>query len=286
MWDSLLGVLLSIKITDVLDMAIVAFLLYKLLEFIKDTRAQQLFRGILLIIGAFVASEVLSLELLNWLLTGLVTVGIIAVVILFQPEIRRALEQIGRRGSFMGQFRDLGKEELYATVHKIVDAVDDFSATRTGALIAIERETMLNDIIETGVIVDAEISVRLLGNLFYEGSPLHDGAVIIRGIRIHAASCVLPLTDRASIGKNLGTRHRAGVGLSEVCDAFVIIVSEETGAISVAQNGTLRRFLDLKTLEKMLLDIYIPAGDNKNLFSKIKNLKGGKKGDRAGQKDL
>ena len=135
---------------------------------------------------------------------------------------------------------------------------------------------MLNDIIETGVIVDAEISVRLLGNLFYEGSPLHDGAVIIRGVRIHAASCVLPLTNRASIGKNLGTRHRAGVGLSEVSDAFVIIVSEETGAISVARNGTLRRFLDLKTLEKMLLDIYLPSGDeNDSLFSRI--IKGGKK---------
>ena len=276
MLDNLVGVLFSIKITDVLDMAIVAFLLYKLLEFIKETRAQQLFRGILLIVGAFILSEVLDLALLNWLLTGLVTVGLIAVVILFQPEIRRALEQIGRRGVVMGTFRDLGKEELYATVHKIVDAVDDFSSTRTGALMVIERETMLNDIIETGVIVDAEISVRLLGNLFYEGSPLHDGAVIIRGIRIHAASCVLPLTDRASIGKNLGTRHRAGVGLSEVCDAFVIIVSEETGAISVAQNGTLRRFLDLKTLEKMLLDIYIPAGDERSLFGRIKNLKGGK----------
>ena len=279
MLDSLTGILMSIKVTDILDMAIVAFLLYKLLEFIKETRAQQLFRGILLIVFAFILSEVLNLSLLNWLLTGLVTVGLIAVVILFQPEIRRALEQLGRRGVLRGQFRDLGKEELYATVHKLVDAVDDFSSTRTGALIAIERETMLNDIIETGVIVDAEISVRLLGNLFYEGSPLHDGAVIIRGIRIHAASCVLPLTSRASIGKNLGTRHRAGVGLSEVCDAFVIIVSEETGAISVAQNGTLRRFLDLKTLEKMLLDIYITADDERSLFNKIRILKGAKKSD-------
>ena len=181
MLDNLMGIIMSIKATDVLDMAIVAFLLYKLLEFIKDTRALQLFRGILLIVGTFILSEILNLSLLNWLLTGLVTVGLIAVVILFQPEIRRALEQIGRRGVLRGQFRDLGKEELYATVHKLVDAVDDFSSTRTGALIAIERETMLNDIIETGVIVDAEISVRLLGNLFYEGSPLHDGAVIIRG---------------------------------------------------------------------------------------------------------
>ena len=276
MINDLTGLLLSIKITDVIDILIVAYILYRVLGMIKETRAQQLFRGILLIVGVFLASELFDLSLLNWLLTRLITVGLIGVMILFQPEIRRALEQIGRRGVLTSQFRDVGKEELYATVHKIVDAVDDFSATRTGALIAIERETMLNDIIETGVIVDAEISVRLLGNLFYEGSPLHDGAVIIRGVRIHAASCVLPLTNRTSIGKNLGTRHRAGVGLSEVSDAFVIIVSEETGAISVARNGTLRRFLDLKTLEKMLLDIYLPSGDaNETFISRL--LQGGKK---------
>ena len=276
MIENLTGLLLSIKITDVIDILIVAFLLYKLLGMIKETRAQQLFRGVLLIVAIFLASELFDLSLLNWLLTRLITVGLIGVIILFQPEIRRGLEQIGRRGVITSQFRDVGKEELYATVHKIVDAVDDFSATRTGALMAIERETMLNDIIETGVVVDAEISVRLLGNLFYEGSPLHDGAVIIRGVRIYAASCVLPLTNRTSIGKNLGTRHRAGVGLSEVSDAFIIIVSEETGAISVARNGTLRRFLDLKTLEKMLLDIYLPSGDDSDsIFSRI--LRGGKK---------
>ena len=276
MLNNLTGLLLSIKITDVIDILIVAYLLYRILGMIKETRAQQLFRGVLLIVAVFVASEVFDLSLLNWLLTRLITVGLIGVIILFQPEIRRALEQLGRRGVFTRQFRDIGKEEIYATVHKIVDAVDDFSSTRTGALMAIEGETMLTDIIETGVIVDAEISVRLLGNLFYEGSPLHDGAVIIRGIRIHAASCVLPLTNRSSIGKNLGTRHRAGVGLSEVSDAFVIIVSEETGAISVARNGTLRRFLDLKTLEKMLLDIYLPSGDdNQNFLMRI--LRGGDK---------
>lgn len=276
MIDNLTGLLLSIKITDIIDILIVAYILYRVLGMIKETRAQQLFRGVLLIVGVFLASELFDLSLLNWLLTRLITVGLIGVMILFQPEIRRALEQIGRRGALTSQFRDIGKEELYATVHKIVDAVDDFSSTRTGALIAIERETTLNDIIETGVIVDAEISVRLLGNLFYEGSPLHDGAVIIRGVRIHAASCVLPLTNRTSIGKNLGTRHRAGVGLSEVSDAFIIIVSEETGAISVARNGTLRRFLDLKTLKKMLLDIYLPSGDaNESFISRL--LKGGKK---------
>ena len=279
MLDNLMGILMSIKVTDVIDIVIVSYLLYRLLGFIKETRAQQLFRGILLIIAFFLISEVFNLSLLNWLFTRLVTVGLIAVVILFQPEIRRGLEQIGRRGVLSWQFRDMGKEDMYATVHKIVDAVDDFSSTQTGALMAIERETMLTDISETGVIVDAEISVRLLGNLFYEGSPLHDGAVIIRGDRVHAASCVLPLTERQNIGKNLGTRHRAALGLSEVSDAFVIVVSEETGAISVAQNGEFKRFLDLKTLEKMLLDIYLPSSDDRDLLSRLGILKGGRRDD-------
>ena len=280
MLDNLMGILMSIKITDVIDIVIVAYLLYELLGlFIKETRAQQLFRGVLFIVAFFLISEVLNLSLLNWLFTRLFTVGLIAVVILFQPEIRRGLEQIGRSGVLSWQFRDMGKDELYATVHKIVDAVDDFSSTQTGALMAIERETMLTDICETGVIVDAEISVRLLGNLFYEGSPLHDGAVIIRGDRVHAASCVLPLTERQNIGKNLGTRHRAALGLSEVSDAFVIVVSEETGAISVAQNGEFKRFLDLKTLEKMLLDIYLPSAEDRDLLSRFKLLKGGRRDD-------
>ena len=277
MIDNLTGILMSIKTTDIIDIVVVAYLLYRLLGFIKETRAQQLFRGVLLIVVFFLISEVFNLSLLNWLITRLITVGLIAVVILFQPEIRRGLEQIGRRGVLSRQFRDMGKEEIYATVHRIVDAVDDFSSTHTGALMAIERETMLNDIAETGVIIDAEISVRLLGNLFYEGSPLHDGAVIIRGDRVYAASCVLPLTERQNIGKNLGTRHRAALGLSEVSDAFIIVVSEETGAISVAQNGEFRRFLDLKTLEKMLLDIYIPAGEEKDLFSRFRIYRGVKR---------
>jgi len=277
MLDNLMSILMSIRATDVIDIVVVAYLLYRLIGFIKETRAQQLFRGILLIVAFFLVSEIFNLSLLNWLFTRLITVGLIAVVILFQPEIRRGLEQIGRRGVLSRRLRDMGKEEIYATVHKIVDSVEDFSSTRTGALIVIERETMLNDIVETGVTIDAEISVRLLGNLFYEGSPLHDGAVILRGDRVCAASCVLPLTERQNIGKNLGTRHRAALGLSEVSDAFVIVVSEETGAISVAQNGEFRRFLDLKTLEKMLLDIYIPSGeDKKDLLSVFRSLIGGK----------
>ena len=252
------NVFVGFRLIDVLDIIIVAYLVYKILGFIQETRAQQLVRGLVVLGIVFFLSDFLKLYLLNWLLRNFVTMGLFALVVLFQPELRRGLEQLGRRNIVSGQFRSLDKENAIEVVKEIVAAVDDFSATRTGALIVFERETMLNDIIETGTIVDARISVRLLGNLFYEGSPLHDGAVIIRGDRIHAASCVLPLTEKKNIGRNLGTRHRAGLGVSEVSDALVIVVSEETGVISVAENGNFRRFMDLKSVEKILLGVYMP----------------------------
>lgn len=252
------NVFVGFRLIDVLDIIIVAYLVYKILGFIQETRAQQLVRGLVVLGIVFFLSDFLKLYLLNWLLRNFVTMGLFALIVLFQPELRRGLEQLGRRNIVSGQFRSLDKENAIEVVKEIVAAVDDFSATRTGALIVFERETMLNDIIETGTIVDARISVRLLGNLFYEGSPLHDGAVIIRGDRIHAASCVLPLTKKKNIGRNLGTRHRAGLGVSEVSDALVIVVSEETGVISVAENGNFRRFMDLKSVEKILLGVYMP----------------------------
>ena len=251
------NVFVGFRLIDVLDIVIVAYLVYKILGFIQETRAQQLVRGLVVLGIVFFLSDFLKLYLLNWLLRNFVTMGLFALIVLFQPELRRGLEQLGRRNIVSGQFRSLDKENAIEVVKEIVAAVDDFSATRTGALIVFERETMLNDIIETGTIVDARISVRLLGNLFYEGSPLHDGAVIIRGDRIHAASCVLPLTEKKNIGRNLGTRHRAGLGVSEVSDALVIVVSEETGVISVAENGNFRRFMDLKSVEKILLGVYM-----------------------------
>ena len=252
------NVFVGFRLIDVLDIIIVAYLVYKILGFIQETRAQQLVRGLVVLGIVFFLSDFLKLYLLNWLLRNFVTRGLFALIVLLQPELRRGFEQLGRRNIVSGQFRILDKENAIEVVKEIVAAVDDFSATRTGALIVFERETMLNDIIETGTIVDARISVRLLGNLFYEGSPLHDGAVIIRGDRIHAASCVLPLTEKKNIGRNLGTRHRAGLGVSEVSDALVIVVSEETGVISVAENGNFRRFMDLKSVEKILLGVYMP----------------------------
>ncbi len=278
MLSSIQSIMSNFRPEDALDIAIVSYIVYKMIGFIRETRAMQLIRGLVIIIVAFFVSDIFNLYLLNWLLKSLFTMGLFAVVVLFQPELRRALEQVGRKNLMnTNSFRNIDKNKAVETVDSLVSAIDDFSATRTGALIAIERETMLNDIIETGVVVDAEISIRLLGNLFYEGSPLHDGGVIIRGARIHAASCVFPLTEKKNIGRNLGTRHRAGVGLSEVCDALIIIVSEETGVVSIAEDGKIRRFVDLKTIEKMLLNMYLPS--EKGMYDRVAKLvrrKGGK----------
>lgn len=278
MLSSIQSIMSNFRPEDALDIAIVSYIVYKMIGFIRETRAMQLIRGLVIIIVAFFVSDIFNLYLLNWLLKSLFTMGLFAVVVLFQPELRRALEQVGRKNLMnTNSFRNIDKNKAVETVDSLVSAIDDFSATRTGALIAIERETMLNDIIETGVVVDAEISIRLLGNLFYEGSPLHDGGVIIRGARIHAASCVFPLTEKKNIGRNLGTRHRAGVGLSEVCDALIIIVSEETGVVSIAEDGKIRRFVDLKTIEKMLLDTYLPS--ERGMYGRVAKLvrrKGGK----------
>ena len=276
MLSSIQSIMSNFRPEDALDIAIVSYIVYKMIGFIRETRAMQLIRGLVIIIVAFFVSDIFNLYLLNWLLKSLFTMGLFAVVVLFQPELRRALEQVGRKNLMnTNSFRNIDKNKAVETVDSLVSAIDDFSATRTGALIAIERETMLNDIIETGVVVDAEISIRLLGNLFYEGSPLHDGGVIIRGARIHAASCVFPLTEKKNIGRNLGTRHRAGVGLSEVCDA--LIISEETGVVSIAEDGKIRRFVDLKTIEKMLLNMYLPS--ERGMYGRVAKLvrrKGGK----------
>jgi diadenylate cyclase len=267
---------------DAIDISIVAFIMYKILEFIKETRAQQLIRGLVILIVIFFVSDLLNFYVLNWVMKSTMTIGIFAFVVLFQPELRRGLEYMGRSGFVRDSFRDIDKEHAKEVVNTFVETVGKFSENRLGALIVIERQTTLNDIIETGTILDAELSTELLGNLFYEGAPLHDGAVIVRGDRAYAAGCVLPLTQNNELSKDLGTRHRAGIGITEKSDAITIIVSEETGVISIAEDGNFERFLDQKTIEKRLLSIYVPVEKEKFYF-KIKGL-GGKKDDRQ-QKD-
>lgn len=266
----------SVGITDVLDIAIITFLVYKLLGFIRETRAEQLAKGLLLLVVATVLSKWMHLYTLHWLLSGLISAGLVAIVVIFQPELRRALEYLGR-SRITNVFDEVDKEEAKRIVGQFVEAVDSMSASRTGALIVIEREISLNDIVETGTVIDSQITAQMIGTIFYEGTPLHDGAVIVRGDKLYAAGCVLPLTQNKELNKELGTRHRAGIGITENSDALVIIVSEETGIISIAQNGKLTRFLDGKTIEKKLLNLYFEGETEQKLSDRIsKALKGGK----------
>ena len=278
MAEVLTNMFASFSVTDVIDVAIVTFVVYKVMTFIRETRAEQLVKGLLILVAATFLSDVLNLYTLNWLLEGTLTLGVIALIIVFQPELRRGLEYIGRSKFIRKQFGEMNKEKAKTITSTIIKAIDYFSVNKIGALLIIERETTLNDIIETGTEMDALVTERLLGTIFYPGGPLHDGACIIRGDRAMAAGCVLPLTQNRSLSKDLGTRHRAGLGITENSDAIALIVSEETGIISIAIDGKLSRFLDIKTVEKTLLNLYLSQmanDDVKNFISKLFRRKGG-----------
>ena len=241
----------NISIYSILDILVVAYIFYKGYSLIKETRAEQLLKGISLMIILIPISYILNLEMLNFILNKTLTIGLLSVVIIFQPEIRRALEHIGRSA-----FEDLhnmqDEEKRNFAVNEIINAVANLAETKTGALIVIEQVTRLGEILNSGTILDAKITSNLLENIFVVNTPLHDGATIIRDDRIIASGCVLPLTNNVNINKKLGTRHRAAIGLSEVSDAIVIIVSEETGVISLAINGRLTRNYDREKLRMIL----------------------------------
>lgn len=257
MSDILNNITSTIGISDIIDIAIVAFIVYKVLGFIRETRAEQLVKGLVVLVVAFFVSDFFNLSTLNFILEKTMTLGVLALVVVFQPELRRGLEYVGRSKFVKPQFASLDKENAKLITAAIIKAVDYFSTNKVGALMILEREISLNDIAETGTTVDATISRELLCNIFYEGAPLHDGAAILRGDRILSAGCVLPLTQNKTLSKDLGTRHRAGIGITENSDAVALIVSEETGIISIAIDGKLSRFLDIKTVEKTLLSLYL-----------------------------
>ncbi len=224
----------------IIDISIVVFLLVKFIKVMKNSRAWQIFKGIIFFLIATALSSILNLHILNWILTSLTTYGVIALIVIFQPELRRALEQLGtnKLTKFFGFDKDLAtktKEDVY----KIVIAATELSKTRTGALIVIERDIKIQDIISTGIEMNSEVSPQLLVNIFVPKTPLHDGAVIISNNKIAAAACMLPLASDQDISKELGTRHRAAIGMSKESDSIVVVVSEETGKISVAKDGTL-----------------------------------------------
>lgn len=261
----------NIGIKDLIDIGIVAYVFYKIYMLLKETRAKQLVKGIMVLLVVTQLSEWFQLHVMNWILINTMTVGLIALLIVFQPELRRALEYIGRTKLLSKSMQDLEYEQLENIVDEMMESISSLSRQKIGALIVIEKDTGLSEIAESGTILDADISRGLLINIFMPNTPLHDGAIIIRNNKILAAACFLPLSDNPSLSKDLGTRHRAGVGISEKSDAFVIMVSEETGAISVAQHGKLSRFLDTKTLKTRIVNTMKPEGSKKSWqFFKLK----------------
>ncbi|MBR3132545.1 MAG: diadenylate cyclase CdaA [Clostridia bacterium] len=244
----------------IIDLVIVIFLLVNSFKVVKNTRMWQLIKGIFFLIIATWISGIFKLNILNYILTAVMNWGVLALIVIFQPELRRGLEQLGT--SKFTRFFGLDKSIEVKTkenIYKISIAATELSATKTGALIVIERDIKINDIIETGIIMDAEISPQLLVNIFVPRTPLHDGAVVISDHKIAAASCMLPLADDKDIAKELGTRHRAAIGISKETDSIVVVVSEETGKISIAKDGTLIADVKEETLKKILIKYLITA---------------------------
>ncbi len=246
----------NIRIWDIIDILVVAVVFYKLYMLMKETRAEQLLKGIGAIFVVALLSQWFKLYTINWILQNAMQIGLITLVIVFQPELRRMLEYIGRSNILKKSLIDVRGEEMQRLADEIVNATASLSRQKIGALIVFERHTGLSEVVETGTKLNAEISSELLINIFIPNTPLHDGAVVIKGDIIRAAACFLPLTDNQTISKELGTRHRAGIGISEKSDCLVLIVSEETGGISIAENGKITRYVDVDTLREILLNMY------------------------------
>lgn len=258
-YESLINQLALLKFTDFVDIFIVTFIIYKVLKFIRDTRTVQLLKGVIVLIVVMQVSQFIKLHTVHYLLSNAMQLGLIAILIVFQPELRRALEQLGQ--NTLGQWfnfderatDDARKEKV---IKEVKDSCVSMSKSHIGALIVMERETKIGDIVGTGITINADVSAELLTNIFVPKTPLHDGAVIIRNNKIEAASCFLPLSQNPNVSKELGTRHRAGLGMSEESDAVVVIVSEETGGISIACGGELNMKLSPEALEKRLVKLF------------------------------
>lgn len=274
--NSIFSVFKTIQIRDIVDILAIAVLIFGLFKLIRETRAVQLLKGILLLLILYFVSSLFGLTMLSSLLQTFFEASVVIIVIIFQPELRKLLEQMGRNNTYKKYIKVFSKhrksDEWKKAVKKsIVDAADTsllFSRSKTGALLVFEREIMLSDIASTGTVIDAETSVALFGNIFFNKAPLHDGASIIRDGKLYAAGCILPLTDNKNVDINLGTRHRAALGISEQSDAVVLVVSEETGIISLAVNGVLLRDFTrdslIDKLEEFLLEEYLDDDEKKN----------------------
>lgn len=260
-WVIMLELIGSFKITDALDIIVVSFIIYSAIKLVRETRAEQLVKGLLILLLAWFLSSYLQLYMLKSFFSYFFQFGILALLVVFQPEIRRALEQIGRTGisngkawfsvAASGEAEPL-QQQVRKCINAVVEACASFQKSKTGALIVFEMQTKLGDIIDTGTIVNAEPSAPIIGNIFWNKAPLHDGAMVVRDGMVYAAGCILPLTKSDGISIELGTRHRAAIGISENSDAVVVVVSEETGQISIAVNGVLTRNYTRETLNSEL----------------------------------
>lgn len=261
-----------LRISDFIDIGIVAIIIYYIITLLRDTRAMQLAKGLVVLFAVFLISRWLHFNALNYILGGAMQIGAFAIIVIFQPEFRNILERMGRFkvGRLMDLANDTPEIDDAMTIASVVKAASDMSATKTGALIVLERETRLGEFISTGVMLDANVSSSLLENIFVPNTPLHDGAVIIRGSKIMTAGCVLPLSANTNLSTELGTRHRAALGLSEATDAVIVVVSEETGKISVARNGSLTRNLSAESLTKALEKIFVQDAPAAEIIGKIR----------------
>lgn len=280
------SIIKTIQFRDIIDILAIALIIFGLFRLLRDTRAIQLLKGIAFLFIVYFLSSLLELVMLSTLLRAFFEAAVVVIVVIFQPEIRKALEQMGRNKTwtkrFVFLFKSLGKSDEWkdAVRKSITDAADTsvlFSRSKTGALIVFERETMLSDIAATGTIVNADTSVALFGNIFFNKAPLHDGASIIRDGKLYAAGCILPLTDDKTVDMNLGTRHRAALGISEQSDSVVLVVSEETGVISLACNGTLTRDYTRETLVCKLSELLLDEFEDENPQKNRKFMRGRKK---------
>ena len=276
-WSSMVSLVRTFTIADLFDVIIVSFLIYEFIKLIRETRAEQLVKGILIFSLAYVLSYQLHFKMLSTILSNFFQFGVMALLIVFQPELRRALEHIGRSqiGGYWSFGNILGEGDDYDKgIVKVVDVVcqsfRSFQLSRTGALIVFERKTKLGDIVSTGTVIKAKASVEIISNIFYNKAPLHDGAMVVKDNLIYAGGCILPLTKNENLSNDLGTRHRAAVGISENSDAIAVVVSEETGSISIAINGVLRKVNSIDTLKKKLISLLVQ--DTKNSNSAYKNI--------------
>ena len=256
----------SINVVDIIGILVIAFAVYQIVIWVKDTRAWVLMKGIIVLFLIWLIAAICGMNVLLWIFQNVMVIGITAIVVVFQPEFRNALEQLGRKSfTSISPFEDSkAKYERYSdrSIQGIVKAVYEMAKVKTGALIVVEKDIQCREFERTGIPIDAEISSQLLINIFEHNTPLHDGAVILRDNRVVSATCYLPLSDNLALSKELGTRHRAGLGVSEVSDSLTIIVSEETGMVSVAREGKLRRNVDAEAMEKLLVRVSKKVSDS------------------------